>query len=253
MILYFTGTGNSKYIAKKIAQATAESLLFINDKIKAGDTADIAINGKLIFVLPTYAWRIPRLVETWIRQVNFIGVTEVYFVMHCGAEIGNAGKYNKKLATDKGFHYRGTAQIVMPENYIALFKTPGIDEARKIVLHTEPEIQKVIDSIVNGTDFPETPRHFIYPVLSGFVNKIFYPLYVKDKKFYVTDACISCGRCEKGCPLNNIETVNGKPQWKNNCTHCMACIAYCPTEAIEYGNKTKNRFRYTAEKITDKK
>lgn len=67
MILYFTGTGNSKYIAKKIAQATAEPLLFINDKIKAGDTADIAINGKLIFMLPTYAWRIPHLVETWIR------------------------------------------------------------------------------------------------------------------------------------------------------------------------------------------
>lgn len=32
--------------------------------------------------------------------------------------------------------------------------------------------------------------------------------------------------------------------WSNQCTHCMACIANCPVEAIEYGTMTQNKERY---------
>lgn len=55
MILYFTGTGNSRYLAKKLAMETGEELLCINEKIKAGDTGEIKVQGDLIFVTPTYA------------------------------------------------------------------------------------------------------------------------------------------------------------------------------------------------------
>lgn len=52
MILYFTETGNGKYIADKIAQAAAEPILCINDKNKAENTDDVTINGKLILCCP---------------------------------------------------------------------------------------------------------------------------------------------------------------------------------------------------------
>ena len=55
--------------------------------------------------------------------------------MSCGAEIGNAAKYNRLLCEEKDFDYMGTAQIVMPENYIALFHTPETEKARQIVLN----------------------------------------------------------------------------------------------------------------------
>ena len=45
-------------------------------------------------------------------------------------------------------------------------------------------------------------------------------------------------------PLNNIRLENGKPVWGKHCTHCMACICYCPKEAIEYGKKSKGKPRY---------
>ena len=38
MILYFSGTGNSKYAARRIADALGEPLLSLNDRIKSGDT-----------------------------------------------------------------------------------------------------------------------------------------------------------------------------------------------------------------------
>lgn len=54
--------------------------------------------------------------------------------------------------------------------------------------------------------------------------------------------------CKK-CPLNNIKLINGKPVWNKNCTHCMACICYCPVKAIEYGKKSKNKPRYYFEQL----
>ena len=56
------------------------------------------------------------------------------------------------------------------------------------------------------------------------------------------------GKCAEVCPLQNIKLKDGKPVWGGNCTHCMACISYCPTEAIEYGKKSLGQVRYTVEK-----
>ena len=36
MVLYFTGTGNSRYVAERIAQALGDTLCSLNDRIKAG-------------------------------------------------------------------------------------------------------------------------------------------------------------------------------------------------------------------------
>ena len=64
-----------------------------------------------------------------------------------------------------------------------------------------------------------------------------------------SEACIGCGKCVELCPLSNIYLENGKPVWGKNCTHCMACICYCPKEAIEYGRKSKGKPRYHFEAL----
>ena len=37
---------------------------------------------------------------------------------------------------------------------------------------------------------------------------------------------------------------NGKPRWADNCTQCMACIARCPKQAVEYGKSSVGKTRY---------
>ena len=85
--------------------------------------------------------------------------------------------------------------------------------------------------------------------MSGPVNPVFYRLFVKAAAFQASDACISCGQCAKRCPMNNITLVNGKPEWGGKCTHCMACICYCPAKAIEYGKKSVGKPRYHFEEL----
>ena len=79
------------------------------------------------------------------------------------------------------------------------------------------------------------------------VNPVFYRFFVKADAFRAADACTGCGRCVELCPLNNVHLKNGRPVWGKNCTHCMACICYCPKEAIEYGEKSKGKPRYHVE------
>ena len=147
MILYFSGTGNSAYIAKRIAKETGDPVFSINDSIRQGKVFSDRNQTRLIFVLPTYAWRIPRVVERWILASTFSENAQAYFVMNCGDSIGNAAKYVKKLCEKKGFRCRGCAEIVMPENYIAMFAAPREDEARKIIGRAEKIIDQAAEAV----------------------------------------------------------------------------------------------------------
>ena len=97
MILYFSGTGNSGYAARRIADGLGEPLLCLNDRIKAGDTAPVETGERLVIVTPTYAWRIPRIVEDWLLHTELTGAKRAWFVMTCGSEIGDADRYNRRL------------------------------------------------------------------------------------------------------------------------------------------------------------
>ena len=183
MVLYFSGTGNSKYIAKRIAEAIQENAVDLNMKIKENDTSPLQTGRDVIIVTPTYAWRIPKIVSEWIDKTEFIGGKRIWFVMNCGSEIGNAAKYNQELSEQKKLQYMGTSQILMPENYIAMFDAPEAEEARKIIAKAEPDIEKVIAYIRDVKEFC-LPRNKLYDrFMSGPVNPIFYKFFVKANAF----------------------------------------------------------------------
>ena len=249
MIFWFSGTGNSKYAAQRMAEALNEPLLCMNDRIKAHDTATVETGERLVIVTPTYAWRIPRLVRDWLLQTELRGARQAWFVMTCGGEIGSADRYNRELCRVKGLSCMGTAQIVMPENYIAMFSAPQADKARQIVAQAEPSIDRAIAAIQANQPFAPTRNNLYDRFMSGPVNPIFYKCFVKADAFTASDACIGCGQCAKRCPMNNVTLKDGKPFWGKNCTHCMACICYCPKEAIEYGKKSVGQPRYHFEAL----
>ena len=228
MILYFSGTGNSKYAAQRIADGLGDTLCSMNERIKASDTSPVETGSRLVIVTPTYAWRIPRLVRDWLLHTELHGATQVWFVMTCGSEIGSADKYNRALCEEKGLTCMGTAQIVA---------------------RAEPDIDRAIAAIREERAFPPTRCKLYDRFMSGPVNPIFYGCFVKDRAFTVSDACIGCGQCARLCPTNNITLREGKPVWGGDCTHCMACICRCPTEAIEYGRKSVGKPRYHFEAL----
>ncbi|MEG0358643.1 MAG: EFR1 family ferrodoxin [Anaerorhabdus sp.] len=248
MILYFSATGNSEYVSKRICEETEDQAMNLLNKIREHDYSNLESDKPWIIVAPTYSWRIPRILYNWIEKTTLLGNKDIYFIMTCAGSIGNSEKYLNKLCHMKNMNYRGCFPILMPENYIALFSTPSKEESLHIIELAEVDIDKTIETIKKNQSFPSTPITIKDQLNSGIINDMFYPLFVSAKKFYATDKCISCGKCVTVCPLNNIHITDKKPVWENNCTHCMACINRCPVEAIEYGNRTKSMMRYTCPK-----
>lgn len=244
MILYFSGTGNSEYVAERIAADTEDAVLSLNELIRDGDHHPLHSEKPWVIVAPTYAWRLPRIVRDWLLETEVSGNRKTYFVLTCGDGAGNAGSYAQALCREKGLEYCGLMALVMPENYIAMFNAPEEEEAKKIIRAAEPRITVAASRIKKEEKFSEK-RSLPGVITSGLINPLFYSMFIKDRAFKVSDACVGCGLCESLCPLNNIRLENNRPAWNGNCTHCMACICHCPEKAIEYGRASAGKPRYT--------
>ncbi|MCI8609662.1 MAG: 4Fe-4S binding protein [Firmicutes bacterium] len=249
MILYFTGTGNSRYAAKVIGRAQGEELISMGELMKKGEYPVFHSETPYIIVSPVYGWRLPHVVADFMRKCRFEGCKDVYFILTCGDSIGDAGRYAKALCETVGLTYRGMADVVMPENYITLFKAPSAEEEKKIMAQADQRLQQIVTEM-QAVMADDTGMAMLnqkgakHGLLSRIVNPCFYRLFVKGEPYWVKESCISCGRCADLCPMNTIRIEEGKPVWGAGCTQCMACIAGCPVEAIEYGKKSLGKRRY---------
>lgn len=244
MILYFSGTGNSRYIGEVLNSVIDDEIISINECLKMEQNFSFISDKPYIIVCPTYAWQIPRVVENFINQSSFKGNKKIYFILTCGGGIGNAERYVKKLALNNNLEYMGIKAIIMPENFITMFKAPNSSEAKKIITKAVESALEVGKMIKNEKKFIKSKYHLGNTMLSSIINKIFYAVFVKADGFHINNKCTGCGNCRKLCPLNNIEIIEDKPKWSNHCTQCMACIGACPLQAIEYKNKTQGKIRY---------
>ncbi len=249
MILFFTGTGNSEYAARRIGRVTGETPVSLVNRIRSRDTSPLESETPWVICAPIYAWQMPRIVRDHIAATELRGSRDVYFVLTCGGDTGNADKYARKLCESKGLRFRGMAKAVMPENYIAMFSAPDEEEARRIIEKAVPGIDGAAELIKEGRDLPPVKKGVLAGFLSAAVNRGFYASAIKDRDFFATDACISCGLCAEVCPLGNIELRDGRPVWKGTCTQCMSCICRCPVQAIEYGKKSAGKPRYVCPDI----
>ena len=231
MVVYFSGTGNSKYVAERIAGSLQEKLLCMNEQIKSGDTGTVKTGENLVVVVPTYAWRIPRVVSDWIGQTEFVGAKNVWYVMSCGSGIGGADIYNRKLSEKKGLKHMGTAQIIMPENYIAMFNAPDVEKAKKIVAAAGPDIAKAVMAIKHGEKLL-SKSGFGASFESGLVNDIFYAAFVKAKAFYADQTCTGCGKCVEACPFHVMVKAEDSPT-SSKCIACGICAKACPMDVLE--------------------
>lgn len=242
MVFYFSGTGNSRYVAKKIAEVSGDEVISINQRLREQDYSEVISEKPLVFVGPVYAGRLPRVMDDYIRKVSFAGSNRAYFIGTCAQTPWVTAEYVEKLCGEKSFALLGFNSIVMPQGYVAGGGTQPKEVNERILKEAEPKILGIAETIRDQQMLPrEQPGK---AVMSKVLNPIMYAMMISAKGFAVTDRCTGCGKCETRCPLNNVKLVNGKPTWGKDCTHCMACIAGCPAEAIEYGKKTQGKPRY---------
>ena len=132
MILYFSGTGNSRYVAEQLAAGTGNSLHFMPKY----NPLKIEFEGKQLgIVVPVYSWGISPYVLDFIRDLNSRFIDEaakhpVWFVLTCGDETAYAPEMMKRSLSEKGIMIAGGWSVIMPNDYVLL---PGFDVDSKEV------------------------------------------------------------------------------------------------------------------------
>ena len=242
MVLYFSGTGNSRFIASILAEETKQELLSMNDLLRKKEQLSLKNENFIIVVTPIYAGRIPRVVEKCIRKSSVSKGTRVYFVATCSDSMENASDYAEKLCVSKELDFYGMAEIRMPVGYILMFNAFDEKTSERLIKSGKQKAVKLAQSVIKEERFLNASHK--WSVMSHVINPVFNGVLMHSKGFRTTSGCTGCGICAESCPLNNIRLKNKKIEWGKDCTHCMACISKCPNEAIEFGKKTVGKKRY---------
>ncbi len=249
MIFYFSGTGNSYYAARQIAQYHGETLYSIAHEMRrTEDTLNYTLNENelLGFVFPVYAWGPPRMVLDFIQRLklNKLQLPYTFSVATCGDEEGYATRMLLKALNKKGLVLNSGYTLIMPNNYILGFDVDQEAVKEEKLARAEQSLQEINAYIEKRQQMYFPLKEGTHPFLkSRVINPLFNRFALRTDGFYATEACIECGLCQKVCCANTI-TCKGRPTWGKSCTQCLACIHRCPVKAIEYGKRTKGKGRY---------
>lgn len=241
-IYYFTGTGNSLMAARHLSQCLSGEVKLSAISATADSDAVCVDTDALGFVFPVYFGTIPDIVTELIRKLRFQGDPYLFAVATCNAEplytirsleksLGNAGK---KLSWSLCLDMPGNALVTSDEDIrirLSQYKEKIAEAAEHITLRH-----------MNRAQPGSNPAAFLQMKLLYWYGKNFY---ITPGNFYAADNCIGCGRCAQLCPTKNIILNKQKrPQWKNQCTRCLACFHWCPKQAIHSRTNALDRQQY---------
>lgn len=234
MIYYFSGTGNSRWIAEELASITNDIAFNIMDS-----SISRLIEGHTIgIVFPVYAWGPPEVVLDFVKKLDG-KPTFTFAVSTCGEEAGySMEKLNEILQLDSMY------SISMPNNYFIGSDLESDKTVRSKISKAKESLQSISSEIMNKESINHINKGKFPWVKSNIINYAFNKFARSTKSFYATDQCTSCQICVRNCPTETISLINDKPHWGERCFHCTACINLCPEEAIQYGKGTLKRKRY---------
>lgn len=230
-ILYFSGTGNSLYIAKKAQSRLGGQIKYIPNYVGNGSEFE-----RLILVTPIYSYGMPTFVYDLIPRLN--KSTELVIIQNYGGMVAGADYFIYRYAVEYGLNIKAVYTLKMPENFTTTFTVPRF-YIKLTLKSADKRIDKVIDRIIY--------KDYRIPKKCKTKEKV----YLKNKsnwhligeRFSVTDNCVKCGKCISICPVNNISMSDNRIAFSNKCVACLGCYHRCPQKAIVYKrNKKKDRY-----------
>ena len=251
MILYFSATGNSEYVAQRIAAETGDIAVSITDYYKKQIFSFDEKYKTLGIVSPTYSWGLPVIVTEFLQRLDLSHKPDyLFFIATYGTTPGQTGRFADNILAPKGLSLSAKFSVKMPDTWTPIFDLSNKEKVRRINDNAELEIDYIIKQIKNFTVGDFMKIKLPYPLAKIGYN-IEYDSMRKTKHFSVDDTCIGCGLCAKKCPVQAIEMQNKRPVWsKEKCVMCLGCLHRCPKFAIQYGKNTKRHGQYTNPNVT---
>ena len=244
MVFYFTGTGNSLYIAKQMEEEPI-SIPQVMGKSQLDFTAE-----RIGIVTPIYGHEMPEMVKAFLRRAVF-HTPYFFLLLTYGNRHGGAAELAQEFLAGCGKQADYINIIQMADNWLPSF---DMDEQRKIDKHIPEQLTAI------RADLTEQ-KHWIFPVTES--DRAAHREFLSRTAQMPADAwqhlvvvhpeqCVGCGICEQVCPSGSIRVAGGKAVHTPGCCQtCLACVHACPHKAIGLAMPEVNpNARYRNEHIT---
>lgn len=234
LTLFFSGTGNSKYIAKHFSQKMGAECHSIEEEI---DFKTIMSDAETIVVCyPIYGSCVPKIMREFVTQNRLLFDQKNLIILSTQLMFsGDGARVFIELLEGVNVNILYAEHFNMPNNIcnISILPVGNSKKIVKCVKKAEKKLDSVAENIRNGI---VNKRGFnpISKYLGLWIQrKSFSRLEKKaEKDVIITDDCVLCLKCVQICPMKNLEQIEQKIQPKGNCTLCYRCVNACPQKAI---------------------
>jgi Pyruvate/2-oxoacid:ferredoxin oxidoreductase delta subunit len=242
-IYVYTGTGNSLWTARKLADHLDQSELV---PLKQNSEESLPCDSDRIgLVFPVHIWGLPPPVIDFIHRLK-AGPGQYFFAVAVNAgQVAATLIQLEDLLHARGLHLSCGFSMDLPSNYIPWGGAISKEKQQDKFAAAIEKCEHIATIVTNKEELlPEKGPLWLNPIFSMIYRKTLPNVARMDKSFFADEKCTACGICTKLCPSRNIAITDGKPVWQHRCEQCFACLQWCPEEAIQYGRNTKNKKRY---------
>lgn len=244
-IFYFSGTGNTKYIAEIFYKELRKNEVNVSiHSVEYERCVDISGLDFIILGFPIYADNAPMYFIDWMEKNIPDADKEIKAIIFSTRASSGSGvelvgrkmiKKGYKVVIKKGFN--------MPNNYYFHkgFKSTPAEKREYLLKESKKQAEETMKLFLEDKSFSD--KHGILRItMADVVSRVAAKfLRGEDKKFSVSDSCIRCGICVNSCPSGNI-SLKDKIEFNHNCYFCTRCIHVCPVNAIKFNGKTYEQY-----------
>lgn len=255
MIYCFSGTGNTRHVAEALAiRLRTEVHFFSPDELRNPEQATLSSSEEIVvWAFPTYSWGIPPVVRELIRRakLQFNSKAVHIAVTTCGDDVGNLAKMFRREIRSRGLVAGAVYSVQMPNTYVMMkgFDTDLENVEKQKITASLQRVETIAEAIKHGYTGQKDDM-VVRGRFAWFKTAVIYPYFVRfdmSPRGFNVDAstCISCGKCERVCPMANIAYDDEKhPVWGDKCAFCTACYHVCPIHTIGWKKTTRNKGQY---------
>lgn len=246
LTLYFSGTGNTKYIAEKFSETIQADCFSIEEE--ADFQGLITRTDTIIFCYPVYGSCVPLIMREFvIKHKLYLHGKKIIILCTQNLFSGDGARVFTDLLTGLDYHVIYAEHFNMPNNICNLFFYPLSNEKKinNYVIKAEKKIKKTCENIKNGITIRRGFNIFS-KYLGFFTQRIYFVRFEPKAKIdvRVDSDCTSCWLCIEICPMKNLENKENKVIPKGKCTLCYRCVNKCPGRAITVLRHEKVKKQY---------